>query len=146
MTNLIQIKIGIDPGVYTGLAIYNRKVKRLDMVATMGIVKSMELVLKWHQLNPSQVHVYMEDARQRKWFGDKKKGGDINGKEQGAGSIKRDCGIWQEFLELHGIPHTIRPPGKGMTKIREDVFKRITGWDKRTSTHSRDAAMLVFET
>ena len=31
-----------------------------------------------------------------------------------------------------------------MKKIRPDVFLHLTGWDKLTSEHGRDAAMLVF--
>ena len=32
----------------------------------------------------------------------------------------------------------------GLAQTTAQEFKRITGWDKRTSTHSRDAVMLIW--
>ena len=37
-----------------------------------------------------------------------------------------------------------RPTKYSGTKINSENFKKITGWQKRTSQHGRDAAMLVF--
>ena len=86
------------------------------------------------------VEVWFEDARLRQWYGDK-------GREalQGAGSIKRDCGIWEEFCAMHGIPHRAIKPAKGATKWDAERFKKMTGWPGRTNEHARDAALLVFQ-
>ena len=84
--------------------------------------------------------VRIEDARQRRWLGNK-------GREalQGAGSIKRDATIWEDFLTDKKIPFEMVAPSRNSTKLSAEVFKRLTGWQGRTSEHSRDAAMLVFK-
>ena len=82
-----------------------------------------------------------EDARHRTWFGKDK---NISAKLQGAGSIKRDCSIWEDFLQDYEIPFRAVPPQKGCTKWTEEYFKMVTGWKGKTSSHSRDAAVLVF--
>lgn len=130
--------VGIDPGVNTGFAIWHCDRKELIEVATMGITVAMKHVQVMER-SGSLKRVVFEDARLRKWFGTK-------GAEaaQGAGSIKRDCSIWEEFLSgLTGIPfQMVSPKGKGK-KIDAATFVRLTKWDGRTSEHARDAAMLV---
>jgi len=83
--------------------------------------------------------VIFEDARQRKWFG-----GSGKEKWQGAGSIKRDCTIWEDYLRYIGVPFIARPPTAGGTKYDADHFARITKWSGVTNNHARDAAMIVF--
>ena len=129
-----MIYIGIDPGVNTGVAVWDSTVKKFLSIETMAILEAI-----------SKVNVYrdaviiIEDARQRKWFGN-------SGKErlQGAGSIKRDCQIWQEFLESNEITHYWVAPKNNKTKLDAMQFKQITGYVERTNVHGRDAAMLVY--
>lgn len=85
------------------------------------------------------IFVRFEDARKRKWFGAK-------GVEalQGAGSVKRDATVWQDFLQDLCIPYEAVAPKNNKTKITADYFRKVTGWEGRTSEHARDAAMLVF--
>ena len=131
-----MIYIGIDPGVKTGFAAWNSSTRQLLLVETIGIIDAMDSV---RYCCPTPVTLVVEDARKRKWFGD-------TGREklQGAGSVKRDCGIWQEFAESRGIKiDFVSPQAKG-AKLDAAQFKRLTGWDERTSQHARDAAMLVF--
>jgi hypothetical protein len=83
--------------------------------------------------------VTYEDARLRTWFGAK-------GREalQGAGSVKRDCGIWAELLGTLKIPYkAVSPQSKGR-KLDAAQFAKLTGWTGRTNEHARDAAMLVW--
>lgn len=131
--------VGIDPGVKTGYAVWDAAAQELTDLATLGIVDAMHRIRVL--VNYGSLHsVRFEDARLRKWLGDK-------GLEalQGAGSIKRDCSIWQEFLSgLDGVPFLpVSPQSKG-AKVDAERFKRLTGWQGRTSNHARDAAMLVF--
>lgn len=128
--------VGIDPGVETGLAVYDTAKKKLIAVITMGIVDAMEYVLA---LSVTKVFVRVEDARLRTWFGDADRE-----KLQGAGSIKRDCSIWDEFLKRHKIAYELTKPKDGKTKVDAGYFNKLTGWTNKTTNHSRDAAMLVF--
>lgn len=133
-----MIFIGIDTGTHTGVAIWDSEQKKFLGVETLPIHKAMELVMTY-ATTFSSVFVIFEDARQRKWFGRT-----TRGKEQGAGSIKRDCSIWEDFLTDKGILFKAVPPMVGGTKMNEDYFKKLTGWKKRTSNHARDACMLVY--
>ena len=84
--------------------------------------------------------VYFEDARLRKWI-PKTSGREVL---QGAGSIKRDCSIWEEFFDLHKIKAFPIAPKDTKTKMNAQLFARLTGWTGRTSEHARDAALLVW--
>lgn len=133
-----KIIAGIDPGVKTGLVIWVCHEKNLSVVDTVRLPEAMNMLL--HLWREDMLHeIWFEDARQRKWFGNA-------GREklQGAGSIKRDCAIWQEFCEYYEIPFQAIKPAKGQTKWSAEYFQRLTGWTKRTSQHARDAAALVF--
>lgn len=137
MGDCVRVVIGIDPGVNTGVAVADGG--KLVSVGCMAAVNAEELVLQTMIDNGGKLFVRFEDARMRQWFGSK-------GREalQGAGSIKRDCGRWEEFLTHHNIPHARVAPQANRTKLTADQFKAITKWQGRTNEHGRDAAMLVF--
>lgn len=133
--------IGIDPGTKTGLAVWDDRGKALVELETLMIHDALLKVESINKESQGNVFVIFEDARQRTWFGKDK---NTNAKLQGAGSIKRDCAIWDDFLTDYGIPFRAVPPQKGGTKWDERYFKMVTGWKGKTSNHARDAAVLVF--
>ena len=47
---------------------------------------------------------------------------------QGAGSIKMDAKIWEDFLMDIGVNHEMVSPAKNRTKLKADTFKTYTGW------------------
>lgn len=130
--------IGIDPGVKTGVAVWSCKDQRFIDIGTFSIINAMAEVKKV-MIYGKHIELWFEDSRLRKWFGDNSRD-----KLQGAGSIKRDCSIWQEFCEVNKIKYKTIAPGKGQTKWPADYFRLVTGWTKRTSEHARDAATLIF--
>ena len=134
-----MICIGIDPGTHTGVAVWDTREGRFLSLETMLIHQAISKVGYIAEIHKGDVQVVFEDARQRTWFGK----GDTNAKAQGAGSVKRDCSIWEDFCKDYGIPYWAKPPGKGMTKVTSDYFRTISGYQGRTSNHARDAAMLV---
>lgn len=133
------VYIGIDSGVKTGVAVWNSTKQRFDLVQTTTITRAMEIV-RQYVIAGHTVTVLVEDARQRKWFGE-----NADSKRQGAGSVKRDASMWQSYLEENNIPYQMKHPAKGMTKLSKEVFIKMTGYTGLTSVHSRDAAMLVFK-
>lgn len=135
----MKITIGIDSGTETGFAVWDSEEKCLIQVNTMKIHQAMQKVLQCYLLYPGNVRVRVEDARKRKWFGN-------SGREQlqGAGSIKRDAVIWEDFLTDHGIPFEMVAPKNNKTKMTAEYFRRVTGWKLRTNEHARDAAMLCY--
>lgn len=137
---MTDIYIGIDPGTHTGIAVWSSKERKLLSVETKGMYEASEDILFLaERYGPDNILVRFEDARKRNWFGN-------SGREQlqGAGSIKRDCSLWEEFLTSKGIPFVSVAPKANRTKMKPEVFAKYTGWAKRTSEHARDAAMLVF--
>lgn len=134
----VKFYIGIDPGVKTGIAVWSKKERRFFHIDTVELHVAMAFVEKFTS-NKSTLHVRVEDARKRKYFGN-------SGREklQGAGSVKRDCSCWQEFLEYHKISFDMPSPKQKGAKVTAEYFKKLTGWEKRCSQHARDAAILVF--
>jgi len=130
-----MILCAIDPGVNTGYA--ELAVGKLIRVETMQI---HEAIFRIEDLRKqSRIVVVFEDARQRKWFGKA-------GREQlqGAGSIKRDCTVWQDYLQAAGVPYLAVKPKAGATKWTVEYLAQQTGWTARTSEHARDAAALAW--
>lgn len=129
--------VGIDPGTKTGLSIYNKTKGELTAVESGTLIEMYHLL---ESLDPSSIlKVRIEDARKRKWFGNRS-----NAKAQGAGSIKRDSKLWEEICEYLELPYEMVHPIKGGTKLDADIFKKITGWQGQTNEHKRDSAMLIF--
>lgn len=134
-----MICIGIDPGTHTGVAVWDTGEGKFLSLETLPIHRAMNFVLYWDMRERNDIQVVFEDARQRTWYGN----GDTNAKLQGAGSVKRDCSIWEDFCKDYGIPYWAKPPVKGATKVSAEYFKMVSHYQGRTSEHSRDAAMLV---
>jgi hypothetical protein len=132
-----EVLIGIDTGKNTGFATYSTVSRGLIAVETLPIHQAMERVVAISRT--FKVKVRFEDARLRKMFG-------TSGREklQGAGSIKRDAVIWEDFLTDKCIPFEPVAPKDNKTKTDPDTFTKMTGWTGRTSNHARDAAMLVY--
>ena len=136
--------IGIDPGTHTGLAVWNgstfTEVTSLPLHAALLRVKELNTRLGF---KGNGVVVVFEDARLRKWYGTASARQD-RARLQGAGSVKRDCAIWEEALTDWGIQFAKVAPKNNYTKMTAEAFARLTGWTERTNEHGRDAAMLVW--
>lgn len=135
-----MVYIGIDPGVKTGIGFINGTQK---MAKTIAIHNAINFIIDL--LNKDlEVHIRVEDARKRKWFGPRSQE-----KQQGAGSVKRDCSIWEDFLteinklSENKITFEMLHPVKGATKLNKEMFQKITGITSVTSEHARDAYMLI---
>lgn len=130
--------IGIDTGVNTGFAVWDKKQKSFITVETLQL---HQVLFRIRVLKDSGLPflVRVEDARLRKWFGK-------SGREQlqGAGSVKRDAKIWEDFLSDMHVDFEMVPPKNNKTKLDASKFKQITGWKERTNEHGRDAAMLCY--
>lgn len=129
--------IGIDPGTKTGFAIWNAQKQQFQQVSTMPIHKAMEDVKKYHALG-HLIEVVIEKPP-KGWSGNNA------ARAQGAGSIRRDFTVWRDMMEDLKIPfRTVVPSRKGLTKMQPEQFRKMTGWQGRTSNHARDAALMVY--
>ena len=132
-----MILIGIDPGVTTGIGIYCTQQEQLIYCSSTNIINAFEIVLQ-HKRECRLLRI--EDARLRKFFGN-------SGREklQGAGSVKRDCSIWEAFCKRHDIRFELVAPRNNKTKLDAKTFNKFTGFEGITNSHARDAAMLVYK-
>ncbi len=133
-----DVLIGIDPGTNTGFAVKEKGV--LVRVETMTIIEAIMAVhsyeakclsLGWSML------LRIEDARLRTFFG--KTGSE---KWKGAGSIIRDCSIWEDEMNRRSIPFQMVHP-KNVRATDAKQFEQLCGWSKRTSIHAREAAWMI---
>ena len=135
-----KLFIGIDPGVNTGFALFDPEKKTLTL-RTLKLhegFREVENLYKFFDL-----HVTIEDPNQWTHFRSYK---EAKAKLQGAGSVKRDFSAWRDFLNDWEIPFTAVRPDKqrNLYATNEGLFKKITGYEKRSSGHARVAAMLVW--
>lgn len=139
--------IGIDTGTNTGFAVWDNRQERYLAVSCVKIHVAMREVERWVNQaarESTRVCVRVEDARKRDWFGRPMTREEERAKLQGVGSVKRDCSIWEDFLEDLGVEYQMVHPKNIATKMKAEPFKYLTKWDERTNEHARDAAMLVF--
>lgn len=135
----LMLKVGIDPGVNTGLAVWNSEKRQFQTVVTVDIddalifVANIDLPFELYVENPNTFIPFRnQDARA------------IAARKQGAGSIKRDYSIWQRFAEKRQIRFHSVNLHKSLKKLDSKQFANLTGYKGKTSVHARDAAMLVF--
>lgn len=128
--------IGIDTGVNTGFAIYCPKDKQLKEVFTTQLHRA--ILRLYHLKDNFNLKVRIEDARMRKWVSGGRE------KLQGVGSVKRDAKVLEEFCKDMGIQFELVAPKNNKTKLTSAEFARLTKWSGSTSSHARDAAMLIF--
>lgn len=137
-----MIHIGIDPGVKTGFAVWDSEKQGFLEISTCTITEAMNRVIIHRNMalvSGKELMLHIEDARLRKWYGN-------SGREklQGAGSVKRDSKIWEDFCKENDIEYRMVDPKNNRTKVNKEYFNKITGWTKQTTDHARDAAMMVF--
>lgn len=138
-----KVRIGIDTGVKTGIVVWYCPGKCIRHLATTKIHNAMDTVKYFYENFKRELFVRVEDARKRKIIPYQK---DIKaelGRREGAGSVKRDAIIWEDFLTDLGVDFELVAPKDNKTKVTDKYFKQLTGYVGITSEHSRDAGMLV---
>ena len=134
----IQV-IGIDPGVSTGFARVNTAASFAEL-CTLSMYYAQDRILQIAEVyGVESVLVCIEDCRLRKWVDPKL------GKERlrGIGSVERDCSLWQEFCELHGLRFELVAPRGIATKMDKWAFAQTFDYPYDTSNHARDAGTLA---
>lgn len=130
--------IGIDTGTKTGFC--HLKNGEICQLRTYSIIKAQAEVLHIHQ-SQKDIVIAIEDTRKRKWVAD-----DIgNERLKGVGSVNRDSAIWQEFCEFYDIAYLLIAPAdlKDLLKMPVANFTLFSGWQGKSSEHSRDAFVLA---
>lgn len=148
--------LALDPGTSTGLALAGREPLRDGRgpwrwlaLRTLPLHRAIPLVLEAVEaLGPDGLLVLVEDARMVKH-------GTREERKQGAGSVKRDCAIWEAALadaaaELDLGPRLVvrfvKPGGRwSLRKVEAGKLALLTGCTLAGSVHARDAAAVAWE-
>ncbi len=141
----MKLLIGIDPGVHTGVAVYNTDSERLIGLITTDFWSASSIL---RQLKKGyEIKSVIEDPSQNRpvFIRPGATKGEMIKIAQNVGMNKKEGLLWIEFCKRNSIPFLASKPTKNSnTKLDAVMFGKLTGWNKRSSEHSRDAAMLVF--
>jgi len=150
--------VGIDPGVKTGIAIWDRESGSLVMVETMDFWGVMlPLVCDIDNLSPGnvirntntefvvEIAHYAPTFRERR--GKASNVGTMDRMARNVGGVTREAQLIVSGLRACGYIVTEQKPLGKAKKAADDraQFERLTGWTKQTSQHARDAARLCFQ-
>lgn len=155
--------LAVDPGTRTGLARVHRNTSAgpgepaYVWAALECLPLHRALLTVWETVTEAaqvdeRVLVVVEDARQIGAWGASKDRGASLARAQGAGSIKRDCAIWQEALDdlrrecgpdLLRL-NFVRPAGGPFRKLSQADLLLRTGCPLTGNAHARDAAGLLW--
>lgn len=148
--------VGIDPGVKTGFAVWDRDGKRLLSVETSDFWEVFFRISSAPILRPDSALIVVEVAHYAPVFRERKAAGKNENHAarlaQNVGQVMREAKLLAEgFRRLGYTVQEVKPLGKkkdasGNYSAEADraEFERLTGWTKQTSQHARDAARLAF--
>lgn len=156
--------VGIDPGVKTGFAVWDREGNRLITVETrdfwgvmLPLILDTENLLPDAEIRNTTAEIIVEVAHYAPVFREQKaKGKNQNHAArlaQNVGQVMREAKLLAEGLRQCGYTvREVKPLGKkkdagGNYSAEADRadFERLTGWTERTSQHARDAARICFQ-
>lgn len=134
------IIIGIDPGVSTGVAEYDRRTMTWSL-RTSTFWEVYEWI-RGHDLRDSILVIVEDPAANRPVFDRGVAGRKAAHIAQSVGGVKREATLFVEGLQRLGVAVIARKPVRAAKWTAEDL-KRITGVSARSSEHARDAARLA---
>lgn len=130
--------IGVDPGKKTGVAIWDKKEKRIIGLTTTdfwGIIYTIK-----YQTEP--ITVVIENPNLNKPTFDRGANAKANTRiSQNVGSNKREAELIIDYCKRNSVPCIEVRPNKAKWSQKE--FEQVTGLKTRTNEHVRDAARLV---
>ena len=142
--------LGLDPGTQTGVALAvpepEARGYRWEELHTLPLHRALAYVQEYvlrlaSEPGCARVLVVVDDARQ------------ISGpasQKLGAGSIRRDCKVWEELLadlaaEVDGLRVIfVKPSRATLRKLSAEQLATFTGCQLKGSQHARDAAGVLF--
>jgi hypothetical protein len=134
-----RVKLGIDPGTHTGIALAVDG--KLTQLYTSDFWECYDWVRDTYL--PGEIEIHIEDTndlpvidRGASWRSHGKIGKNI-------GSVCREASLLISGFRRLGYAVVCRDQ-KRTPKLDAETFRRLTGWEGRTNSHMRDAAVLVF--
>lgn len=130
--------IGIDPGKFTGVAIFiGGRLTELRTTDPNGVAALLD------EIQPERV-VFEDSRLTRATWGRGVSPAAMRKIARSVGQIDAWCSQLVDLCAVRGIvAHGISPKGKG-AKLDAARFMRLTGYAGRTNQHERDAAMVAW--
>lgn len=141
--------ISIDPGVSTGMALWDSYERKFVDIWTTDFWGCIEYISGMPRLYGLSFEVVIENPNGNKpvFFKPGVKSQAMARRVgQNIGSNKREASLLIEYFERNHIAYTAIVPKKkstGSGKITQEYFKKLSGWTKRTNQHERDSAMMI---
>lgn len=139
-----EIVVGIDPGTNTGITIYNCAKKEYVLCETMSIINAVFQIERVLSSYKGPFLITVEDSRSISGHKDKK---------LGAGSIRRDCAIWEDYLNSKSalspnmvLYRFVKPTKNMYLKANPTVWLTVSKYKGKSlpSEHARDSATYIF--
>lgn len=162
---MIELWIGIDPGKTTGLALWDVVHQRFINVTSGDFFQIQDEILKVQRTGAYRIvgaaienpnlnqPVFMRPDLKQKFqlavaAGDQEEADSClrqhSRQAQNVGMNKRDASLYIEWIQRQSIRVLeIRPWRRKVSTGTE--FNKMTGYDKRTNQHGRDAALLIYK-
>lgn len=140
---MVKRVVGIDPGATTGVAIYNRKIKKIEAVHTLTFWPCVNTVKLY---DPDETLVIIETPLRTVMYAKQARkgytGGGQNRLMADAAANAREAELLADGLEILGYKvRRVRPVAE---KWKADHCRRISGYEGATNQHVRDAIALCF--
>lgn len=131
--------LGIDPGVHTGIATYQK-----GALVDLQTIQPHQIGAYLLEAKPTRV--IFEDSRLTSFMFNQVKSRPAALKmARNVGEIDAWCRLITSVCgELSIACHGISPKGKG-AKVGAEAFTRATGWTGASNQHTRDAAMCAWK-
>ena len=132
-----NILVGLDPGIKTGVAIANNGellVLKTFYLKQTNLFDIFDFIQK---ANPDKIILEDSSLVSNLW-----NNGNSVGKNQMLSRIFKDFALYHN-IKIECVNPMIRKRGYS-TKLSKTQFEKLTGWNKKSSEHSRDAAMLIW--
>lgn len=150
-TSRVRFVIGVDPGVKTGFAVWDREQKKLTAIETVSfweLFLGIQRSLLYNTLNTCfviEIANYAPTFRERR--GKAQSVGTADRMSRNVGGLSREADLLVEGFRQLGYEVIERRPIGKAKKAADDVeqFERLTGWTERTSQHARDAGRLCYQ-
>ena len=133
--------IGIDPGLNTGIAIYED-----GKLTELLTIEPINLADIFSHYSGEPLFIVFEDSRLQShiWIPSQSKGVAANIARK-VGMVDAWCYMIERLCESYDIAYMrVSPKAKG-EKLNAEDFKRITGWKGKSNQHERDAAMVAWQ-
>jgi hypothetical protein len=131
--------LGIDPGKTTGLGfVKDGKVLNLMSVDFWCCIDEINVLVAKTEPYLIVIEVPKTD---HVWQPKAKRGNLAKSIAVDVGRVVNQGELIADYCKRNGINHITKNP---QGKVNADLFDKVTGWNKQSNPHTRDAAMLAF--